>query len=68
MSSRSGSGRAEIDAAILEMANDPEYQAEAVVMAEEAVAAGWEALQLGEASYRRPSPLSSERGKVPPRQ
>ena len=38
--------RAEIDAAFLEMANDPEYRAEAVVMAEEAVAAGWEALQM----------------------
>jgi len=40
--------RAEIDAAFLEMANDPEYQAEAIVMAEEAVGPGWEALQLSE--------------------
>lgn len=40
--------RAEIDAAFLEMANDPEYQREAVLMAEEAVVAGWEALQLSE--------------------
>lgn len=40
--------RAEIDAAFLGMAKDPEYQREAVVMAEEAVVAGWEALRLSE--------------------
>jgi len=40
--------RKEIDAAFLEMANDPDYQAEALLMAEEATVAGWEALQLGE--------------------
>ncbi len=40
--------RAEIDKAFLEMANDPDYQAEAVLLAEEAVVAGWEALQLSE--------------------
>lgn len=40
--------RAEIDTAFLEMANDPDYQAEAVLMAEEAVVAGWEALQFSE--------------------
>jgi metal-responsive CopG/Arc/MetJ family transcriptional regulator len=39
--------RAEIDAAFLEMASDPEYQAEALGTAEEAVAAGWEALRIG---------------------
>jgi len=40
--------RNEIDAAFLEMANDPEYQADALLMAVEATVAGWEALQLGE--------------------
>lgn len=40
--------RKDIDAAFLEMANDPDYQAEAVAMAEEAVVAGWEALRLSE--------------------
>lgn len=40
--------RAEIDAAFLEMANDPEYQEEAIRMAEEFAPADWESFQLGE--------------------
>lgn len=40
--------RKRIDEAFLEMANDPDYQADAIVLAEEAVVAGWEALQLSE--------------------
>ncbi len=40
--------RAEIDAALAEMANDPEYQAEVLKMEAEFASAQWEALQLGE--------------------
>jgi metal-responsive CopG/Arc/MetJ family transcriptional regulator len=40
--------RAAIDAEIALMANDPELIAEGLVLAEEAVKAGWEALQLSE--------------------
>lgn len=40
--------RAEIDAAFLEMANDPEYQREALRITEEFAVADWEALQLGD--------------------
>lgn len=36
--------RADIDAAFAAMADDPEYQREAVILSEEAVPAGWEAL------------------------
>lgn len=36
--------RAAIDAAFEEMANDHEYQREAVILAEEAVVAGWEVI------------------------
>lgn len=42
--------RKQIDDAFLEMANDPDYQAEAIVLAEEAMVAGWEALRLSERS------------------
>ncbi len=45
--------RAEIDAAFLEMANDPDYQTEAFLMAEEAVGAGWEALRLSERRHAK---------------
>lgn len=41
--------RAEIDAAFADMANDPEYQKEALRMAEEFAAADWEAMRLFEA-------------------
>ncbi len=40
--------RAEIDAALMEMAQDPEYQAQVLQMEAEFAVAGWEALQLGE--------------------
>ena len=40
--------RAEIDAALAEMAQDPEYQAQVPQMEAEFAAASWEALQLGE--------------------
>ncbi len=40
--------RAEIDAALAEMAQDPEYQAEVLKMEAEFASASWEALQLEE--------------------
>ncbi|HEY9904435.1 MAG TPA: ribbon-helix-helix domain-containing protein [Candidatus Sericytochromatia bacterium] len=40
--------RAEIDAALMEMAQNPEYQAEVLQMEAEFAVASWEALQLGE--------------------
>lgn len=40
--------RAEIDAAFLEMANDPDYQREALRITEEFRFADWEALQQGQ--------------------
>lgn len=40
--------RAEIDAQILAIAGDEEFLAEGEAMAEEAMAAGWEALLIGE--------------------
>jgi len=40
--------RAEIDAALAEMAQDPEYQAQVLKMETEFAAASWEALHLGE--------------------
>lgn len=45
--------RAEIDAAFLEMANDPEYQAEALRITEEFAIADWEALKLGDSELAR---------------
>ena len=42
--------RAEVDAALAEMAQDPEYQAEVLKMEAELVTASWEALQLGEST------------------
>ncbi len=39
---------AAIDAAFAGMANDEEYQAEALALAEESVTAGWEALRIAE--------------------
>jgi Arc/MetJ-type ribon-helix-helix transcriptional regulator len=41
--------RAAIDAAFAALAEDDAFHAESVGIAEEAVPAGWEALQLGEA-------------------
>jgi hypothetical protein len=41
--------RAAIDAQIAAIADDEEFLAEGVAMAEEAMAAGWEALLLSEA-------------------
>ena len=41
--------RSEIDAALAEMANDPDYQAEVLKLEVEFATAQWEALQLGEA-------------------
>jgi hypothetical protein len=41
--------RAEIDEAFAALTEDREFQAESVALAEEAVHAGWEALQLAEA-------------------
>ncbi len=40
--------RSEIDAALIEMAQDPEYQAQVLQMEAEFAIASWEALQLGE--------------------
>ena len=40
--------RAEIDAALAEMASAPEYQAEVLKIDAEFATASWEALQLGE--------------------
>ena len=44
------SKRAEIDAALIEMAQDPEYQAQVLQMEAEFAVASWEALQLEESS------------------
>ena len=44
--------RAEVDAALAEMAQDPEYQAEVLKMETELVTASWEALQLGESTQK----------------
>jgi metal-responsive CopG/Arc/MetJ family transcriptional regulator len=41
--------RSEIDAALAEMANDPDYQAEVLKLEVEFATAQWEALQLEEA-------------------
>lgn len=38
----------EIDAALVEMTQDPEYQAEVLKMDAEFAVASWEALELGE--------------------
>jgi metal-responsive CopG/Arc/MetJ family transcriptional regulator len=40
--------RVEIDAALMEMVQDPEYQAQVLKMEAEFSVASWEALQLGE--------------------
>ena len=40
--------RSEIDAALIEMAQDSEYQAQVLQMEAEFAVASWEALQLGE--------------------
>lgn len=40
--------RAAIDAAFAAMATDPDYQREAVILAEEGVVAGWEAILAAE--------------------
>lgn len=40
--------RSAIDAAFGDMADDPDYQREAVILAEEGVVAGWEAILAGE--------------------
>ncbi|HBL13262.1 MAG TPA: CopG family transcriptional regulator [Cyanobacteria bacterium UBA11162] len=40
--------RAEIDAALIEMAQDSEYQAQVLQMEAQFAVASWEALQLGE--------------------
>jgi hypothetical protein len=42
--------RSEIDAALIEMAQDPEYQDQVLQMEAEFAVASWEALQLGESS------------------
>ena len=42
--------RAEIDAALALMAQDPDYQAEVLKMEAEFAEASWEALQLGEST------------------
>jgi hypothetical protein len=42
--------RSEIDAALIEMAQDPEYQSQVLQMETEFAAGSWEALQLGESS------------------
>jgi hypothetical protein len=42
--------RSEIDAALMEMAQDPEYQSQVLQMEAEFAAASWEALQLWESS------------------
>ena len=41
--------RSEVDAALAEMANDPDYQAEVIKLEVEFATAQWEALQLEEA-------------------
>ncbi|WP_373537170.1 hypothetical protein [Microcoleus sp.] len=40
--------RSEIDAALIEMAQDPEYQAQVLQMEAEFAVASWEALEFGE--------------------
>ncbi|MGB3263520.1 MAG: hypothetical protein WBA89_06140 [Microcoleus sp.] len=40
--------RSSIDAALIEMAQDPEYQAQVLQMEAEFAVASWEALELGE--------------------
>ncbi len=42
--------RASIDAELIEMAQDPDYQAQVLQMEAEFAVASWEALQLGESS------------------
>ncbi len=42
--------RSEIDAALIEMTQDPEYQSQVLQMEAEFAAGSWEALQLGESS------------------
>jgi metal-responsive CopG/Arc/MetJ family transcriptional regulator len=42
--------RAEVDAVLAEMANDPDYQAEVLKIEAEFASAQWEALELGESS------------------
>lgn len=42
--------RAEIDAALTEMTQDPDYQAEVLKMEAEFASAQWEALQTGESA------------------
>ena len=42
--------RSEINAALVEMTQDPDYQAEVLKIEAEFAAATWEALQLGESS------------------
>ncbi|SKB13589.1 hypothetical protein PL11201_520110 [Planktothrix sp. PCC 11201] len=42
--------RSEIDAALIEMTQDPEYQSQVLQMEAEFAVASWEALQLGESS------------------
>jgi len=42
--------KAEIDAALIEMTQDPEYQSQVLQMEAEFAAASWEAWQLGESS------------------
>ncbi|MFB2835018.1 CopG family transcriptional regulator [Floridanema evergladense] len=45
--------RAEIDAELAEMANDPEYQTEVLQMEAEFANASWEAWQIGESEYEK---------------
>ncbi len=45
--------RAEIDASFAKMANDAEYQAEALQIAEEFAISDWEAWQMGESEYEQ---------------
>lgn len=45
--------RAEIDASFAGMANDAEYQAEAMQIAEEFAQSDWEAWQIGESEYEK---------------
>jgi hypothetical protein len=42
--------RSEIDAALIEMTQDPEYQSQVLQMEAEFAVASWEAWQLGESS------------------
>lgn len=42
--------QAEIDDALIEMTQDPEYQSQVIQMENEFTTASWEALQLGESS------------------